>query len=95
MPSPPSESDYGSELDWTDATLDAALTAIERAAASLNSSANSAAVIAASTSREASGAGDADASDTAIAQGGVVTGAESADVAATAPKGASPPVSLW
>ena len=94
MPGPPSESDYGSELDWTDATLDAALTAIERAA-SLNSSATNAAVSAASTSREAWDAGNAHTGTTATAQGGVVIAGESADPAATVTGEASPPASLW
>ncbi|GAA5862721.1 hypothetical protein JCM3774_001896 [Rhodotorula dairenensis] len=34
MPDSPSESDYGSELDWTDTALDAALTALEQRASS-------------------------------------------------------------
>lgn len=94
MPGPPSESDYGSELDWTDAALDAALTAIERAA-SLNSSAINAATES-STSREVLGTGDASTSDTAMTLGGVVTAVESADAAVTATsRETSPPASLW
>lgn len=88
MPGPPSESDYGSELDWTDATLDAALTAIERSAAN-------AAVSAASTSRGALDAGHSNTGSTITAQGGVVTAGGFADPAATATREASPPASLW